>query len=119
MPNLIRLRFALGVLNIHTRISRPRGLEDGMAGAALTWLTKVSHADLVQIWEANLGWGAAHLLDNLRNRRHSIMVSIVEPLCKSKQANAARIPVHPKSTYIKPRLEIVQAGLDVFPFSVP
>jgi hypothetical protein len=35
LPYLKGLRFAFGILDIHSRIPRPRSLEDRMAGAAL------------------------------------------------------------------------------------
>jgi hypothetical protein len=70
LPGLVGLRFALEILNIHSRIPRPWGFENRMAGAALPRFAEIRHANLLQIGKANLRRAAAHPVDDPGNLRH-------------------------------------------------
>jgi hypothetical protein len=47
--------FAFVVMDIHARVANPRSLENGMAGAGLSWLAKKGFADLEQFREPDIG----------------------------------------------------------------
>src|SRR6266567_3985496 len=60
LPDLVSLGFPFVVLDIHSGIARPRGLEDGVTRAALARFTEVLLANLEQVSEPHASRFAPH-----------------------------------------------------------
>ena len=54
-----------GVLDVYTRVARPRSLENGVAATVLPGLAEVGLAQLLQIIEAHICWLTTHLFQQL------------------------------------------------------
>lgn len=74
MRQLDRLCFAVGVLNVDTRITWPRSLENGVTTAGLPWLAEERLTHLLGVIETYTSRYPAHYFQNFYDLCHELQL---------------------------------------------
>jgi hypothetical protein len=88
---LVGFSLAFVVLNVYSRIARPRGFENAVATTALTGHPEVVFTDLFQITKSNPFGIRFHLIDDFRNASRETIVSLLILLAKGDSAHNADV----------------------------